>query len=251
MYPRLVVGNWKMNMIAGDTQLFIAQLAKRVPDEVAVEVVLAPPFPLLSQVSSAISNTCLKLAAQNLFWETHGAYTGEVSAMMLRDLGCEYVIVGHSERRKLFRETDDEVNKKVKAALQQGLLPILCVGESLEERESGQTRDVVLAQTLAGVQGLDKVDISKVILAYEPVWAIGTGRAASVNQAEEVHGLLRDTLVHQWDLDPCFIRILYGGSVSDENADTLFRSKQINGALVGKACLSLDPFANILNSAAL
>ncbi|NKB81531.1 MAG: triose-phosphate isomerase [Nitrospirales bacterium] len=250
MFPRLIVGNWKMNVPTTTTNLFVAQLAKRVSANVPVEVVLAPPFPFLSEVGSAVAGTSFTLAAQNVFWEEQGAYTGEVSGAMLKSLGCQYVLIGHSERRKIFGESDDEINKKVKAVLHHDLFPILCVGESLEERDAGQTHHVVRVQTLAGLQGLEKVDVSKVTLAYEPVWAIGTGRAASVDQAEDVHGLVRETLCEQWSLAPQFIRILYGGSVSGENAGVLFQSDQINGALVGKACLDLDAFASIIASTA-
>lgn len=211
-----------------------------------VEIALAPPFPALPGVSQLITATPIKLAAQNSHWEREGAFTGEVSPPMLIDLGCAYVILGHSERRRLFGETDSLINRKIHAAMNDGLLPIFCVGETLEEREDGQTCHVLETQLLAGLDGLSSNQIASLTIAYEPVWAIGTGQAATVHQVTEAHAHIRTTLAAKWSIDSSTIRILYGGSVTPENASELFASAQIDGALVGKACLEPQSFVSII-----
>lgn len=212
----------------------------------SVDIALAPPFVALQAVREALGqHPHIQLGAQNLFWEDEGAFTGEVSAPMLLDLGCRVVIVGHSERRRIFMESDDLINKKVKAALDHGLRPILCVGETLEERDCGKTNTRIETQIRKGLAEIAPATMHSVTIAYEPVWAIGTGRSASVQQAEEVHAFIRGILTATWHVPPETVRILYGGSMSPSNAGELFRSPEINGGLVGKACLHPDSFARI------
>ena len=252
MRQRLIAGNWKLNKTASEAGAFVRQLTALVTPPATVEVVLAPPFTALSAVQGALSPARrFKLAAQDLFWEDQGAYTGEVSAPMLKDLGCDYVIIGHSERRRLFGDRDDGINKKVLAALRHHLGPILCVGETLAQRESGSTESVVTEQLTAGLSGLSKENLARVTIAYEPVWAIGTGRAATGAQAQAVHETLRALLVRTWGTEPAErVRILYGGSVTPANALQFLSAKSVDGALVGGACLDPDSFAKIITLAA-
>ncbi len=247
----LIVGNWKMNKTASEAATFIRDLLTRVPASPHADVVLAPPFTALESVRNALgSSPWISLGAQNLYWETHGAFTGEVSAPMLRDLDCHYVIVGHSERRTLFGERDEHVQKKVRSALRHGLSPILCVGESLADREAGRTESVVTAQLSNSLAGLPTQDLATVTIAYEPVWAIGTGRAATTEQAVTVHRLIRLFIETGWDSKTASaIRVLYGGSVTTQNIESLLASDAIDGALVGGACLDPDSFATIISFA--
>lgn len=244
----LIVGNWKMNKTASEAAIFIRDLLTRVPASPHADVVLAPPFTALESARNALgSSPWISLGAQNLYWETHGAFTGEVSAPMLCELGCHYVIVGHSERRTLFGERDEHVQKKVRAALRHELSPILCVGESLTDREAGRTESVVTAQLNGSLTGLSTHDLATVTIAYEPVWAIGTGRAATVEQAETVHRSIRLFVETGWNSDiASAMRILYGGSVTPQNIASLLACDAIDGALVGGACLNLDSFATII-----
>lgn len=248
MRRRLIVGNWKMNKTAGEAGAFVRTLALSAAEVEPIEVVLAPPFPALAAVRQALpEGSPLQLGAQNLFWEDQGAYTGEVSAPMLVDLGCRYVIVGHSERRQLFGETDEAVNKKVRAALRHGLTPILCLGERPTDREAGRTEPVVAAQLRQGLAGLSKEDARKVVLAYEPVWAIGTGKAATPDQAAAVHRLCRALLAEGWGAEAAeAVRILYGGSVTPDNIAGFLAAPAVDGALVGGACLDGQSFARII-----
>lgn len=243
----VIAGNWKMNGTSADSVLLARELAERLASGVEPEVIVAPTFTALIPVREALGGTAVALAAQNLHWETKGAYTGEISAEMLVDAGCSHVIIGHSERRALFGETDPAVNRKVIAALAQGLIPIVCVGESLEQREAGATREIVLSQLDGALAGLDSDAVGQLILAYEPVWAIGTGRTASPEQAQEVHGWIRDRLS---DLaGPAvadIVRIQYGGSVIPDNIATLMAKPDIDGALVGGASLKADSFEGIV-----
>ncbi|RPH79678.1 MAG: triose-phosphate isomerase [Nitrospiraceae bacterium] len=247
----LIVGNWKMNKTASEAATFIRDLQERVSASPYADVVMAPPFTALESARTALGpSSWISLAAQNLHWEQQGAFTGEVSAPMLRDLGCRYVIVGHSERRMLFGEQDEHVQKKVRAALKHGLSPILCVGESLVDREAGRTESVVAAQLSGSLAGLTTHDLATVIIAYEPVWAIGTGRSATTEQAEIVHRSIRLFVETEWNSDiASVIRILYGGSVTPQNAEPLLASDSIDGALVGGACLNPDSFATIISFA--
>ena len=248
MRTALIVGNWKMNKTASEAAAFVRELAKRLPTSTSVELVVAPPFTALESVRAALApSSPLQLGAQNLFWEDHGAYTGEISALMLRDLGCRYVILGHSERRTLFGEHDEGIHKKVRATLKHGLKPILCVGESLAQRESGRT-DYVLTQQLKGsLSGIAPHDMAAIAIAYEPVWAIGTGRAATPDQAVAAHRTIREFLAGTWS--PAIAnatKILYGGSVTPQNVGSFLQSDQIDGALIGGACLQIDSFATIV-----
>ncbi|MEO8338387.1 MAG: triose-phosphate isomerase [Nitrospirota bacterium] len=247
----LIVGNWKMNKTASEAAAFIRDFCERVPVSPHAEVVLAPPFTALESVRNALGpSSWIGLSAQNVHWEPLGAFTGEVSAPMLRDLGCRYVIVGHSERRTLFGERDEHIRKKVQAALRHGLSPILCVGESLAAREAGQTESVVTAQLSDSLAGLTAQDLATVIIAYEPVWAIGTGRAATTEQAVIVHRSIRRFVETGWNSAiASATRILYGGSVTPKNVESLLASDTIDGALVGGACLTPDSFATLIRLA--
>ena len=247
----LIVGNWKMNKTASEAATFIRELRERLPVSTNADVVLAPPFTALESARRALGpSSWISLGAQNVHWETHGAFTGEVSPPMLRDLGCRYVIVGHSERRALFGERDENIQKKVLAALRYGLSPILCVGESLAEREAGQTESVVTTQLTGSLAGLTTEDLATVTVAYEPVWAIGTGRAATTEMAVTVHRSIRLFVEAGWNSEiASVIRVLYGGSVTPQNIESLLGSDTIDGALVGGACLDPDSFATLVRIA--
>ena len=211
------------------------------------EVVVAPPFGTLETASRLLAGTTIRLAAQNLHWEPQGAFTGEVSGPMLKELGCSYVIIGHSERRQYFGETDEHVAQKVQAARRDALIPIVCVGETLEERDRGETLTVIARQVRGALQGLEAKAIASLIVAYEPVWAIGTGKTATPAQAQEVHAFIRTTLVELSDRSAAeLVRILYGGSVKADNVDTLMAESDIDGALVGGASLQAEAFARIV-----
>jgi len=210
------------------------------------EVLVAPPFTALETVARLLYGSPILLAAQNLHWEAKGAFTGEVSAPMLRELGCTHAIIGHSERRQLFGETDESVNRKVASALAHGLTPILCVGETLAERESGQTLTIIDTQLRRGLLGRDAAAIRATVIAYEPVWAIGTGKVATPEQAQEVHAFIRRVLADLGGKDAeAGCRILYGGSVKGDNIDALMRQPDIDGALVGGASLQVESFVRI------
>jgi triosephosphate isomerase (TIM) len=247
----LIVGNWKMNKTASEAVRFVRELASVLPKDPAVEIVLAPPFTALESVRSVLSSALhLTLGAQNLHWEQQGAFTGEISGPMLRDIGCRYVIVGHSERRALFGERDGDIHKKVRSALANGLRPILCVGESLDQRQSGRTEAVVTGQVDAGLAELSAQELDAVTIAYEPVWAIGTGHAATTEQAVSVHRAIRARLAAGWTTQAAErMRILYGGSVTPQNAASLLSESDIDGALVGGACLKTESFATIVLAA--
>lgn len=236
-----------MHKTATEAGAFVRQLMDLLPSIRGIELVLAPPSTALQAVRDSLGHhSAIALGAQNMFWEDQGAFTGEVSAPMLKDLGCRFVIVGHSERRKLFGEQDEGINKKVRAALRHGLHPILCVGESLVEREAGNTEAVVTGQLAKSLSDLSSSDLRTVTIAYEPVWAIGTGRAATPEQAVEVHGLIRQTVGKRWSTEHGqAMRIIYGGSVTPQNIAALLASEEIDGALVGGACLDANSFATI------
>ena len=247
MHRPLIAGNWKMHTTIDEGVELVMKLRELLKGVDAVEVVVAPPFTSLHHLSYLIADSPLILAAQNLFWEKSGAYTGEVSPEMLRDVGCTYVIAGHSERRRLFFETDEAVNKKVLAALKEGLKPIVCVGETLEEREAGETIDRVGYQVKRALTGVGAGMMKNVTIAYEPVWAIGTGRTATPEQAEEVHNAVRELLYELYGLDAVSeLRIIYGGSVKPDNIDSLMAQPNIDGALVGGASLKPEDFARIV-----
>lgn len=246
----IIAGNWKMNTRAGSAKELAEGVVSGVGDSPAVEVVLCPPAVYLGSVENATSGTPVGLGAQNLYAADDGAYTGEVNASMLGDIGCGYVILGHSERRALLGETDEVVSTKLHAALAGNLVPIVCVGETLEERESGKTNDVVATQIRGSLAGLDSTRAAGVVVAYEPVWAIGTGKTASPEQAEEVHAMIRGLLGELFGDDIASqIRLQYGGSVKPGNAKELLGQPNIDGALVGGASLKADDFVAIINAA--
>lgn len=235
-----------MNKTASEASAFVRELTKNLPAVSSIELVIAPPFTALEAVRAALGPSPIQLGAQNLFWEDHGAYTGEVSAGMLRDLGCRHVILGHSERRALFGDHDEGIHKKIRAALQQGLHPILCVGESLAQREGGKTDGVLIQQLTGCLATLTPQDLTTISIAYEPVWAIGTGKAATPDQAVGAHRTIRAFLSATWS--PAVgesTRILYGGSVTPQNIESFLKSDHIDGALIGGACLQVESFASI------
>lgn len=236
-----------MNKTASEAAAFVQDIVQRLPASPSVEYVIAPPFTALESVRAALgSSSAIQLSAQNLFWEDRGAYTGEISAPMLKDLGCRYVILGHSERRALFGEQGDSIRKKILAALVHGLRPILCIGESLSQRENGMTNDVLVQQLRDSVSGLAPDVMAAINIAYEPVWAIGTGKAATIDQAVSAHQIIRQFLTTTWSSTVAdTTRILYGGSVTPQNIDALLQSEQIDGALIGGACLQADSFVTI------
>jgi triosephosphate isomerase (TIM) len=246
---KIVAGNWKMNKALAEAQDLAAGIKRELAECREVDVVLCPPFTALKAVGDAITNTLLKLGAQNMHWENSGAFTGEISAGMLRDLFCHFVILGHSERRQLFRETDSMVNRKVKAALANKLTPIVCVGETLEQRDAGDAQNVVRGQVVNSLAGLEG-DLKNVILAYEPVWAIGTGRTASPDQAQEMHAFVREVLAELAGRDVAdAVRIQYGGSVKPSNARELFSQQDVDGGLIGGAALDTHSFVEIVRAA--
>ncbi|GBF35514.1 triosephosphate isomerase [Desulfocucumis palustris] len=247
----LIAGNWKMYKTVPETVEFINELKKLLAGGTGgVEVVLCPPHTSLGAAAQALAGSDINLAAQNMYWEEQGAFTGEISPPMLREIGCKYVILGHSERRQYFGETDETVNKKVKAAFKHGLIPIVCVGETLEQRESGVTEKVIDTQVRGALAGLDRTQTASLVMAYEPVWAIGTGRTASDDDAQKVNGLIRGLLAEVAGREAAEkVRIQYGGSVKPENTAGLMGKPDIDGALVGGASLKPDSFAGIIKAA--
>jgi triosephosphate isomerase len=247
MRKPIIAGNWKMNKTAEESIALSNGIKRNLFNIDNVEIVLCPPFTSLSDVKDVILDTNIILGGQNMHWESEGAFTGEVSAKMLKTLGCKYVVIGHSERRTYFGETNGTVNKKVKSAIIEGLFPIMCVGERLEERESGKTFDVVSLHVEKGLLNVDKKEISNIVIAYEPVWAIGTGRNATPHEAEEVHKFIRELLAKKYDKEISeSIRIQYGGSVKPDNIESLIKEKDIDGALVGGASLKEESFVDIV-----
>ena len=243
----LIAGNWKMNNNSAESVELVSQLREMVSEAENVEVVVAPPYTALSSVAAAIKDSNIFLSAQNTFWEESGAFTGEISPSMLKDIGCQYAIIGHSERRQYFVETNETVNKRLKAALKASLTPIVCIGETLEEREASKTLAVIEQQVREGLNGLSPEEMDRVVIAYEPVWAIGTGKTATPDQAQEVHHFIRKQIAQIFSERIAEnIRILYGGSVKPDNIDQLMAQKDIDGALVGGASLKADSFARIV-----
>lgn len=244
----IIAGNWKMNCTLQEAMQLVNVLKRELFEEEKVEVVVCPPFTALSTVSEIIQDSLVLLGGQDMFWEKKGAFTGEVSGDMLKDIGCRYVIIGHSERRQYFGETNETVNKKVKAALSIGLKPIMCVGETKEQREKGITKKIVEEHILGGLKDVDSDNILNCVIAYEPVWAIGTGITATPEQAQEVHGFIRDALLTDMYGDDAAkkIRIQYGGSVTPDNIKSLMAEKDIDGALVGGASLKPEGFVKIV-----
>ncbi|MEW6719845.1 MAG: triose-phosphate isomerase [Thermodesulfobacteriota bacterium] len=242
----VITGNWKMYKTAGEAAAFVRAFLPLVSDARGVEIVLAPPYPSIGTVAELVRGSGVSVASQNVHFEDEGAYTGEVSPRMLKEAGATHCIIGHSERRQYYSETDGSANRKVRAALAAGLTPIFCLGETLEQRESGKTFEVVETQLIEGLKDVPAAEGPKVVVAYEPVWAIGTGRTATPEQAQEVHAFLRSRLKGAWGAAADSVRILYGGSVKPDNIDTLMSKEDIDGALVGGASLKADSFARIV-----
>jgi len=250
MRRTIVAGNWKMNNDLNETETLITELLAGMPTLSANEgVIICPPFTSLPLAADLIGSSALSLGAQNMSDKEDGAYTGEISGRMLRSVGCEYVILGHSERRQYFRETDALINEKAKKALAVGLAPIVCVGETLQQREDGLTMDVVSTQVRGVLEGLSSSDMSRVVVAYEPVWAIGTGRNATPEQAQEVHRQIRGLVVQSYgEAVAENLSVLYGGSVKPDNVADLISQDDIDGSLVGGACLKKESFLSIIRS---
>jgi triosephosphate isomerase (TIM) len=247
MRTPVIAGNWKMHKTIGEARSLAKAIRAGIGDIADRQVVVAPPFTALESVREEIQGSPLILAAQNAYWELKGAFTGEVSIPMIEDAGCRMVIIGHSERRQYFGETDATVNRKVRAVLGSKLQPIVCIGETLSERESGKHHSIVAQQLAGGLDGLTHQGLLRIILAYEPVWAIGTGRTASPEIAQEMHGMIRGWLFQKFGDEAQEVRILYGGSVKPDNIDALMQQPDIDGALVGGACLEADSFLRIIH----
>ena len=245
----IIAGNWKMNKTVAEALALAQQLKRELTGVNTVDLVICPPFTALQAVAGALAGSNLALGAQNLYWENFGAFTGEVNAFMLCELGCQYVIVGHSERRQIFGETNETVNKKIKAALASGLRPIVCVGETLAQRDADQVEKVLTNQVTGSLAGVTAEQMSRCIIAYEPVWAIGTGRNATPSQAQEAHALIRGVLQKLFGAVVAdTTRIQYGGSVKGDNARELMNQPDVDGALVGGASLKAQSFVEIVRN---
>ena len=247
MRKPIIAGNWKMNKLTSEA----VELAREVKNKAGTiadrEIVLCPPFTVLSLVKEVIKDSSIKLGAQNMHWEVRGAYTGEVSPTMLKDIGCNYVILGHSERRQYFGETNETVNKKVRIAFSTGLIPIVCVGETLPQREKGETLTVIEKQVKTGLSGLTREESKGLVVAYEPVWAIGTGKTATPEEAEEVQRFIRELLGQMFGEENAQeIRILYGGSINPDNISALMSCEDVDGGLVGGASLNVESFVKVI-----
>jgi triosephosphate isomerase (TIM) len=247
MRRSLLAGNWKMFKTAEEAVLFAKELSAKVSDIQDRDILICPPYVYIQRLINAFSGSPVKIGSQNVFWEDEGAYTGEISAPMLKGLDVSACIIGHSERRQYFSETDETVNKRLKASLKADLLPIVCVGETLQEREAGKTIPVVKSQLSGGLKDLQAGDAGRIVIAYEPVWAIGTGRTATPEIAQEVHAAIRSHLADLFGKSTAdTIRILYGGSVKPDNIDALMAKADIDGALVGGASLDASSFERII-----
>ncbi len=243
----VIAGNWKLYKTNSEAEAMVKELRTLADSTQDVVAVVCPPFTALATVAKALEGSRIAVGGQDVFWEDQGAFTGQVSVGMLAGCGCSYVIIGHSERRQFFGETDQTVNRKLKKVLTSKLTPIVCVGEMLAERESGRVREVVLGQMEGGLAGLTAEDVSRIIIAYEPVWAIGTGKTATPEIAEEVHSMIRTWLAERYSPQLADkVRILYGGSVKPDNIKELMAQKDIDGALVGGASLDAKSFAKII-----
>lgn len=250
MRRRVIAGNWKMFKTQAETRAFFSAFAPLVTASNHCDIVIAPPFTAIPTAVEAAKNTKIAISAQDVYWEKEGAFTGEISTSMLVEAGCRYVIIGHSERRQFFGETDETVAKKTKAALAAGLTPIVCLGELLSHREAGQTHQVCQTQFLGGPGSLTPGEFSRILVAYEPVWAIGTGRTATPEIAAELHWFLRQCAAEKFSAaHASALRILYGGSVKPDNIQGLMAQEELDGALVGGASLDAKSFATIVNIA--
>jgi len=245
----LIAGNWKMHNNIPESLDLVRKILYGVQNITVLDILVCPPFTALKSVYDLIKGSNIKLGAQNVHWEMKGAFTGEISPLMLKDVGCEYVIIGHSERREYFKETDDIINKKIFAALKVGLKPIVCIGEKLEERESGVTEKVLEQQITEGLKGLSNEDMENITIAYEPVWAIGTGKTATPEIANTTQSFIRNKIKEIFNENIAEkVRILYGGSVKADNAKALLEQEHIDGALVGGASLDAENFIKIIKS---
>ena len=250
MRRKFVAGNWKMYKTPSEAETLAGDLKSAIGALNGAEMVVCPPYTALDRVNRVIQGSNIRLGAQDLHWEDQGAYTGKISHDMLKDVGVSHVIIGHSEQRTYFHETNETVNKKTVKALSSGLTPIVCVGETLEEREAGRMHDVVQSHVRGGYAGISKADALKTIIAYEPVWAIGTGKTATPEQAQEVHAFIRGLLKEMYDAEVAeSLRILYGGSVKPDNAGELFSQPDIDGGLIGGAALKAPDFKAIVEAA--
>ncbi|MBY9005423.1 MAG: triose-phosphate isomerase [Candidatus Lokiarchaeota archaeon] len=246
----IIGGNWKMHRgIPKDAKEMLEALIPLVKDVRNVDIVIVPPFTALS-IIDIVEGTNIKIGAQNMYFEEKGAFTGEISPLFLKEIGCEYVVLGHSERRDIFKENDELINKKLKKALSMELKPIVCIGEHLEDREQGKTKEIIKGQFEGTFNGISKEEITKIVIAYEPIWAIGTGKTATPEQADEVHQYIRELLGNNYDKQTAeSVRIQYGGSVKPNNASELFQKENIDGGLVGGASLDANSFADIIKAA--
>lgn len=243
----LIAGNWKMYKTSAEAADFVKNFLPLVAGVADRDIMIAPAFTALEAVAAALKGTSVGLGAQDVFWEAEGAFTGQVSPKMLAAAGCRYVIIGHSERRQFFAEIDDTVNRKIRAALKSGLIPVMCVGESEKQREAGQTFSILDKQVKDGLKSFVAAELGSLVIAYEPVWAIGTGKTATATQAEEAHAFIRSLINGLFGADLAgSVRILYGGSVKPENASELMAMADIDGALVGGASLNPDAFSKIV-----
>jgi len=246
----VIAGNWKMNKDLNESITLVSEIKKTLVSNFNVSVIVCPPFTSLETVSALLKDSDIKLGAQNMYFEEDGAFTGEISAKMLKSVGCEYVILGHSERRTIFCESEELINKKIKKALSENLKPIFCIGETLSEREKGVTNEVLEKQIVGGLKDISAEQLKNIIIAYEPVWAIGTGKTATPQQAEETHLFIRNLISSLFSEESAEnIIIQYGGSVKPDNASELLNQKNIDGALVGGACLKSQSFIEIIKSA--
>jgi triosephosphate isomerase len=251
MRQPIIAGNWKMNKDVKETIALVNDIKRDVFSVENVEIVICPPFTNLSDAGEMLIESNIALGAQNCYWEKEGAFTGEVSVDMIKSVGCRYVIIGHSERRQYFGETDETVNLRVKAAIEGGLIPIMCIGEILDQREAGKTLDVVRTQITDGLKGFDEELLDTLVIAYEPVWAIGTGKTATPDQAQEVHSFIRGLLGELFSESfSNSRRILYGGSVKPDNIEELMRKEDVDGGLVGGASLKAESFNALVNKTA-
>ena len=248
MRTPFIAGNWKMYKTVGDAVKYVKEFRSLVKDITDVEIVVAPPFPAIHAACEAARNSNVAVASQDLYWEREGAFTGEVSATMIKEAGAEFAIVGHSERRMLFGETDATINRKIAAAFAAGLIPIACIGETLDQRERNETFDVLDRQMKQGLDGLTSEQMAQLVIAYEPVWAIGTGRNATPAQAAEAHGHIRQRLRQWFGVDAAELcHIIYGGSVKPDNIRDLITQPDVDGALVGGASLDVQAFFQIVS----
>jgi len=244
----LIAGNWKMNKTNNEAIDLARRIVLNTKGIEKIDIVICPPFTALAPVYDAIKDSNVRPGAQNMYYADEGAYTGEISGKFLKAMGCEFIIIGHSERRKYFSESDTDVNKKIKKALGFGITPIVCVGETLEEREKGKTEDVVKKEIIGALQ--EQTDKEKIIFAYEPIWAIGTGKTAQPEDANKIHNLIRNIIKTDFGMDETVVRVLYGGSVNPSNAEALMSQPDIDGSLVGGASLDAKSFVEIITTSA-